>query len=350
MSIRAEIAFDSFFRSSELSLSDRQYYKGRQDLDLLQPEVRSFLGSIQAILNEELRNEKEGVTGHVDYPSLHFDFVDSSVPNAVAFRFQDFSFIGVTLGLVNMLWDSCVRLSESDAIAGALNIRLTPQVRDSIHGLLFGTQLAFAVVHEYTHHVHGHLVGKYLDQAFSDEIIDDSGGGDLESQAREVDADCYATYYVLNHLVKGSRRQHALCLLSLENGAGNAQDEVLFSSFLIAVGAFLFCRPPSGVDRAKIHKLTHPPQAARMNFIMHSAISWCKQNKPELENYMTRDRFQKLMHAVAVATWGMNGGDDWSIQTQFLLSNEGAAYIANLDALVKAHIKSLYQDSERTRL
>ena len=154
----------------------------------------------------------------------------------------------------------------------------------------------------------------------------------------------------MNHLLKGNRRQHALCRLSLENEAQNAQDEALFSSFLIAVGAFLFCRPPSGVDRAKIHKLTHTPQAARMNFIMHSAISWCRQNKPDLETYMTKDKFQKLMHAVAVATSRMNGGVDWSIQTQFFLSNEGAAYIANLDGLVKAHIKSLYQDSERSRL
>ena len=341
MSIPPEIVFDRFFRSKDLGPADRQNYRGKKDLDLLQPAVRSLLVSIQGMLNEELRNEKKNVPRHVDHPPFHFDFVDSAIPNAVAFLCGGFSFIGITMPLVDMLWDACVRLSRSEAVGAAFGIPFATEAHDPIHAMLFGTQLSFVVVHEYTHHVHGHLVKRKSDAVFSSEILDGRGSGDLEGQAKEIDADGYAVYYVLAHLIAGNRRQQALGLLGLDKQKENVQDEVLFSSFVIAVGAFLFARSPSSVDSARIYELTHPPQAARMNFILHFAVNWCKQNRPHLEAYMTLTRFQMLMGAVATATWGMNGGADWSAQTAFLQSDDGARYISKLDECVKAHIKSL---------
>src|ERR1035441_7452659 len=67
------------------------------------------------------------------------------------------------------------------------------------------------------------------------------------------------------------------------------------SSYLLAVPwpgekrRFLFVRPPVAVDKADIYGIAHPPQAARMMFLMYRAIDWCKQNRPGLEAWMTPD-------------------------------------------------------------
>ncbi len=240
------------------------------------------------------------------------------------------------------MWEGSIRLSRSEAVAAGLGIiQLLPEAYDSVHSLLFANQLAFVVAHEYTHHVHGHLLKRRPAPAFLNEILDAPEDGNLELQAHEVDADAYSAYYVLADLIDGGLRQQAVGLLRLEEQNEGVQDEVLLSSFVIAVGAFLFARTPSTVDNTRIYKLIHPPQAARMNFIMHSAFTWCEQNRPHLNAYMTPEKFQMLMRATAMATWGMNGGTDWAVQTAFLQSDEGARYISKLDERFKAHVRSL---------
>lgn len=66
-----------------------------------------------------------------------------------------------------------------------------------------------------------------------------------------------------------------------------AQEEALFASFVLATGGFLYATPPVPLDTARIFQQRYPPLAARMNWIMHSAIDWCDQNKPHLKEWMT---------------------------------------------------------------
>jgi hypothetical protein len=122
MLIPPKVAFYGFFRSKNLGPTDRQDYMGRKDSDVLQPAIRSLLVSIQEAINEALRNEKKNVPEHVDHPPFQFEFVDVNMSNALASRFEDFSFIGITMPLVSMLWDTCVRLSRSEAVATILGI------------------------------------------------------------------------------------------------------------------------------------------------------------------------------------------------------------------------------------
>jgi hypothetical protein len=77
-----------------------------------------------------------------------------------------------------------------------------------------------------------------------------------------------------------------------------------------------------------------------MDLIMSSALGWCIQNRPALEAWMTKDRFQLLMRSIAETTWGMNGGSDWSEQVRYLQSENGSDYINKLSACVKKHIES----------
>jgi hypothetical protein len=302
--------------------------------------VRSLLGFIQESFNEALLNEKQNVPEHVDHPPFHFDYVDSSVPNALAFRYEGYSFIGITSALTDMLWDVCVRLSKSEDLVTHLG-RLPVADRNNLHVVLFRTLLKFVVAHEFTHHVHGHLSRRASDSLFSNEILVGSETGSLEHQTLESDADGYAAYHVLEDLIAGEARESTLTLLKLEAEPTNVQDQVLFSCFVISVGAYLFVRPAPPLDKAVVYTLTHPPQAARMSCLMEQAIGWCKQNRPDLEAWMTLLRFQRLMNSVAQATWEIHGGRDWAQQTAFLLSEGGSEYFRKLNESLKGFIQSL---------
>ena len=301
----------------------------------------ALLTNIKEAFNEALRNEKQNVPEHIDHLPFEFDFAESNIPNAFAIPIGGRSVICVTMPLVYLLWETCVQMSKSETVTALLGVPAAPERQDLIHALMFRTQLAFVVSHEFTHHVHGHAPQSSLGPPFFNEVLvgDDTGG--LESQAFEIDADGYAVYHVLAHLFDGPGRTQAVELLGCGEAQIRAQDEVLFASFVMAVGAFLFVQPPGTLDPSKIYKRSHPPQSARMNWIMHAAIGWCQQNRPDLATWITKDRFQMLMRAVAAATWGMNGGTDWSDQTAFLLSEPGSEYVKKLDECVKKHIKSL---------
>lgn len=65
---------------------------------------------------------------------------------------------------------------------------------------------------------------------------------------------------------------------------------------------------------------------------MKDVKTWCYQNRQALHQWLTLQPFQRLMNMVATATWGMNGGDDWSEQIAFLKSPEGRAYAETVEA------------------
>ncbi len=77
-----------------------------------------------------------------------------------------------------------------------------------------------------------------------------------------------------------------------------------------------------------------------MNFVMKAVTSWCAQNRAALVAWMNLERFQVLMRATAAATWGMNGGQDWSEQTRFLQSEVGRVYFRKLDDCLIQEVKA----------
>jgi len=339
MSIPPEVLFHRYFQ--ELRPEDRQNYKGKYDLDKLEPpEFQSLLVAIQEALNETL-NYEQPIPEHVAHPSFHFDYVDCPFPDAIAFRWKDYSFIGITVELIYQLWETCVQMSEAQALASCLDVSLAADERDALRVVLFRIQLFFVVTHEYTHHVHGHIKTISGASTFSNENLNGSKTGNLERQAREIDADAYAIYHVLTNLIDGPARPSAIDFLKLHAEPASIQDEILFSCFVVAVGAFFFLRFPVAIDKASIYTLTHPPQAARMNCVMQQAIRWCKQRRPGLEASMPFNRFEMLMNTMAEATLKLNRGHDWTAQTEFLRSQDGIEYFLQLDKLFKTHVQSL---------
>lgn len=288
----------------------------------------AFLEGVCKTLNEALNGEKQNVPGHKPHPPFQFAFSESDEPQANAMLIDGVSVIWITKGMLGLVWTTCDRMSKSEVIVELFKRAPTNQ----IYAALFQTQLAFILCHEYTHHVHGHLAHS----AFGLE------SGDIQTQVFEVDADCYAVYFVLAHLITGLGRAQAVERLNCAGTTTTTQDEALFSSFVLGTGGFLFANEPVVVDPPRVYTRQYPPLAARMNWIMQSAWGWCGQNKPHLQPWMTLDRWRVLMNTAAVALWGLNGGVDWSDQVAFLNSVQGQEYVAKVEANMAEYRRSLY--------
>ncbi len=329
MALAPEVLLDRFLKSDQRSQVDRATYRGKQDLLSLEPSLRSLLADVQDTLNAALRQRTNTFAeGH--HHNFHFDYVDATSPNALAFEHEGYAFIVVTMPLVKVLWHMCNQLCKSVMVTEILRTVATDQQREAILAVLFTTQLAFVVGHEFAHHDRGHFSQLNFSTDLWKEIPAANAAGSLEEQAREIDADGWAVYLVLTHLMIGQRRHGTQALLALQAAPDDSVDEVLLSSFILAVAAVLFVFPPVAFDERTLYGLTHPPQAARMNDIMHRVQTWCQQNRPALEAWMTLNRFQALMRAAREATSELNGAPDWSKQTAFFLTQAGSAYFKQL--------------------
>src|ERR1017187_8838971 len=163
-------------------------------------------------MNGALRLEGPNASGGIEHPPFHFDFIDvkNGIKNAHAFQHAGLSFIAVTLPMVESIWGVSHRLSRSHLVLELLS--LGPEVnRDAFQGLLFQIQLNFLVSHEYTHHIHGHTLEHTPGETeVWSEFSNKTTPGNLHSQAQELDADGYAEFLVLAHLLRGERRNTAL--------------------------------------------------------------------------------------------------------------------------------------------
>ena len=260
--------------------------------------VRLLLAGIQESFNgARFATKKKDVPEHVDHPEFHFDYIDSVAPNALVFRHECYSFIGVTIALVRLCWDVCVRLSRSAEISTLIGLSLPDGDDDRFHVVLFRTLLNFAVAHEYTHHVHGHVTARESKFAFFDEILVDGADGRLEAQALEADADGYAAYHVLANLIDGGERQAALNLLNLLGDERRVQDRsaiVVLSSYPWGRVPILSVPQRPWTSPLFTRFLDHPPQAARMDLLMRQAIAWVRPKPPwSWSKWMTVRRFQR---------------------------------------------------------
>jgi hypothetical protein len=75
-------------------------YRGKEDLDrLAEPKLTELFKNIQDALTRNL-NEEPNVPEHLDCRPFHLDYVQTDMVNALAFRCDGYSFIGITMPLV----------------------------------------------------------------------------------------------------------------------------------------------------------------------------------------------------------------------------------------------------------
>jgi hypothetical protein len=281
-----------------------------------------FLEDIRRTLTEALNNEKLNMPDHVPHPRFECTFSDSDEPQAKAMLMGGVSVICITHGMLGLVWAVCDRLSKSEHIVQTFNHARPYQ----IHNALFQTLLASILCHEYVHHVHGHLA---------------QPDSDIPSQVLEVDADSYAVYFALEFLIKGMGRAGAVERLNCADQSIEAQDRALLSSFILATGGFWHATATDPFNVAQIYQRAHPPIAARMNWIMCSAMSWCEQNKPQLKNWMTLEQWRRLMLFAAIAVAELGGNIEWGDQTNFLMSEQGIEYQAVVTTKLREYVRLL---------
>jgi len=261
--------------------------------------------------------------------------VNSDIQNALSFQYEGYSFIGITLPLIYAVSDLCLRLSRSRKLVDVLGVRTSDKEFNELYTLLFINQTFFVVVHEYTHHVHGHFPGLHA------EFDEQTKGADTASgpnaQVQEIDADGYAVYHLLANLLDRTRAP-SLALLGLDAAQAEVQDQTLFALIVVAVGAYFLQRPAPNLG--DVYALSHPPQAARMQFLMGHAVAWCRQNRPALEGWIT-GRYQVLMSATAEEALSQGGGLVWASQTAFPRSDAGKAYMSALEEGIRNFKSSL---------
>jgi hypothetical protein len=163
--------------------------------------------------------------------------------------------------------------------------------------------------------------------------------GTLKDQAFELDADGYATYNLLAHLLRGPRRAGAIDLLNIAHESEETQDRALTWSVVSALYAFLMALTLTSSVSVDLHSATHPPQALRLRWIVRNIAGWIWQNKPSLAAYMTNERFMAGLNLLAD---DYDEGDvDWDEQMLFLRSPEGKDYSDKLEMLTRRHVQSL---------
>jgi hypothetical protein len=327
-----EIILDRIVRNELRQEDGCSGYSGKLDIDRIEPEsLRSFLHLVQSTMNEGLRLEGVNASAGVEHPPFHFDYLDvaDETANAHAFQRENFSFIVVTFPMIGLLWRSSHALSRSPLILNPL--RLNPEVNmEAMHGFLFQIQLDFLVAHEYTHHIHRHCVesGNEATHIWT-ELRCDKASGDINWQARELDADGYAAYIVLSHVLRGDRRNSALADLRAAALPDIEADELLLTCYFLALLAFFCALWRGAADAASIYRLTHPPAPVRIKYAIQVAEMWCGQHGSVPSSWFAPARFQELFRAVA-QLFGEPIRQTWDAQMAFLRSPEGVRYDGEL--------------------
>jgi hypothetical protein len=327
--IPPEVVLDRYVRikfQQELGFSG---YLGKLDIDRVEPApLREFLDHIQRMMNDELLSEGVNESGSVKHPPFHFDYieVDNGVaPNAYAFQHDGYAFIAITRTMMESLGNLSKRLSRSETVVRLLSLDIGVDA-DELQELLFHILLYFLVSHEYTHHIHRHgETGPNAATALWTEFQFDATDGSITSQAQELDADGYATYLVLAHVLRGGARAAVLAQLGQEELSASAGDELLLQLFFLAAFAF-FCEFwRGGTDMKLIRQFTHPPPPVRITYIIRTAQMWCGQDQCVSETWFDDQRFQKLFRASFEST-GEANFKTWASDMSFIRSAEGEKY------------------------
>ena len=339
-----EKAFDSWFRALG--------FRGRHTLSDLTHSMRDQLRGLQNMYNEAFERERTFPEYARTLP-LYFDYldVDDNDENAIATHDnQNYAFIGITLPLVFKISNVCLVLSKSDAISKTLRLRTSDEPYNELQATLFYILLSFVVAHEWSHHKHGHLGQLSSQTRIFQEVLDSGLVGSVDDQIKEIAADGYAAFLVLTHLYD-SRRGTFLPFLKLDPSPPPENlDQRFLAFFMMAVAGYMFLRPPDDLNGVDVYRLTHPPLAYRLNFLMREVAAWCSHNRPALEDWLMKS-FGPIMNATVEAIHGVTDYRQvWANQLSFRRSDAGRQYDATLTEGIAVYRKSWGADTEEAQI
>lgn len=330
MTIPPEAAFDRYLRSQ--NGENLKNYPCKYDLDQLDSgALKELLLGLQSVFNRSLASEQP-VPEHRDHPPFHVDYIKSTKAGAIAFRHDGYSFIGITIPLIEVAAQLYARLCNYADLFHALGLDPTQEMSEVLGSVLLEMLLFFVVSHEYTHIVHGHPFSEATDSGLIHEFLIGGRTGSFEDQILEADADSYAIYHVMENWIRGSKRPSSITFLNMNSASADDQDGLLFACIVIAIGAYFILHPVPQLDAESVYGLKHPPRPVRLNSLMETAIAWCRQNRAHLEDRMKPEQFNSLLWLVAGLVWDNDElrAQNWRTQVAFLKTPEGASYVAEL--------------------
>jgi hypothetical protein len=324
-----EVVLDRFVRTNLQKKSGFSGYLGKLDLDRVEPpSLREFLDHIQKTISEELRAEGIKASGGVEHPPFHFDYIDVSdgvPPNAYAFQHDGYAFIVITRTMMESMGDLSLRLAKSTSVVNLLGLDSNTVDTDELQELLFHILLHFLISHEYTHHIHQHADTNPNAAGLWTEFQFDATNGGINTQAQELDADGYAAFLVVQHILRGGGRAAALIQIGQEKLSVTEGDELLLNLFFLAAIGF-FCKFWRGViDMNLIRQLTHPLPPVRITYLIRSAKMWCDQNESVPDAWFEDKRFQELFRTVSEAI-DEESRKTWDSDMSFFKRVEGTTY------------------------
>jgi len=179
-----EISFHRFFRT-QTNPKHRAVYRGKADLNLQEPKLRSLLLTLQASYNAALK-ERGNVFERGACPEFHLDYVDATIIAAFSFEFENRAFLALSIPLVAAVWRSSEKLCQSQAVMS--HFRTLVDVDPSeVVAILFLGQISFLVAHEFAHHDRAHFSSRLEAGELPNDLATDTAYGSLGEQAKEIE-------------------------------------------------------------------------------------------------------------------------------------------------------------------
>ena len=290
---------------------------------LLTRDSPRFSREFSTIINRIFSRQANRIQTTSGPVQLHLDYIAAPErparnPNAIAFNYNGFFFIGLTLDLVLSMFGISSILSRSSASADLLGLKLErKEERDLFLACLFLVQAQFVVDHELGYHFHGHTPKRVSSIFFSEfdgkEVV--PGTARLRDQAHEVEADGYAVHMMLEGLFKGGS---GLELVDKLQPQGISNDKFPVRFLLLCIGSYMFLRPQRSFDPARVREESHPFGLMRMNVVMVDLEDWAADHHPSLLPYVGQECFQEVMSTVVAAHSDSPSVREWNLQEEFL--------------------------------
>lgn len=331
-----DVEFHRFLNSENLTKEEHEKHPAKLDLDKIDANLAQHLAVIKKLINEMFARNSDKIETPSGPVTLHLDYIAKPAApfiryaNAISFTFKGFFFVGITYDMIELMNAICGSLAQSPSTATFLGIKTdTPAQREILFSGLFLVQIQFAIDHEIGHHFHGHTTCRKSGLFFSEYLCDASTDDvdHMEDQAREVEADGYAVHMMAKNLYQPETGTNLLERLGSTSLPG---DQFLVRFLLLCISSYLILRPQNPFKAEDVRKPSHPFGTMRLNVVMTDFLGWASQFRPELIPLITQATLDNVQLAIEAAQPDSQSYASWTLEGQFLRTNEGETYRADL--------------------
>jgi hypothetical protein len=282
---------------------------------------------IKAEINQRFAANAADILAPTGAVQVHLDYIASSEVNALAFQFEDWHFIGITEGMLELFAKSCRDLWRLNPLGDLLGVELTNDNRDLIFQFVLLLELQYISNHELGHMFHGHCAalsaGRYRAEFSVHSLLAESLG--MEGQAQELEADGYAVNLLLKNLLQSQSGP----FMHQRVQSNMPMRGFVLRLFVLSVGAVLYYLDPMTFNPSAVKKATHSDGLARMNILMGEILGWCTDNVG-WPNAIPLADFQWIMSLVMTAASNPAQERIWKEQGAYLQSDSGKVYLDDI--------------------